>query len=75
MDYYVFGFVFPLLMIALTVLLIRKTNVEENWNYQNWDFDDFPTFCKRKLKETDEALAFANTPHFGGTPNNSQVWM
>lgn len=48
---------------------------KEHWQRRNWDFDDFPCLCKRKLKETNEALAFANTPHFGGTPNNSQVWM
>lgn len=42
---------------------------------ENWDFDDFPDLCKRKIKKMDEERAFANTPHFGGTPNNSQVWM
>jgi hypothetical protein len=54
---------------------MMMNNQKENWRYQNWDFDDFPRMCKRKLEQTNEALAFANTPHFGGTPNNSQVWM
>jgi hypothetical protein len=46
-----------------------------NYQKENWDFDDFPDLCKRKIKKMDEERAFANTPHFGGTPNNSQVWM
>jgi hypothetical protein len=65
-------FIIPLLMM---ILLLMCLNQRENWRYQNWDFDDFPRMCKCKLEETNEALAFANTPHFGGTPNNSQVWM
>jgi len=65
--------IIPLLMII--ILLLMCLNKRENWKYQNWDFDDFPRMCKCKLEETNEALAFANTPHFGGTPNNSQVWM
>lgn len=58
------------MVLILLILLLRKP-----WAEENWDFDDFPDMCKRKLKKTEEALAFANTPHFGGTPNNSQVWM
>lgn len=73
--YHWFNFLFLSVMVVLIVLFVQKSTTVENWNYQNWDFDDFPSLCKRKLKETDEELAFANTPHFGGTPNNSQVWM
>lgn len=67
-------FLFPLLMLVLLVFSLAVPQ-KENWQRRNWDFDDFPCLCKRKLQETNEALAFANTPHFGGTPNNSQVWM
>lgn len=63
---------FPWFMLIL-ILMALAVPLKEG--YQKWDFDDFPCMCKRKLKETNEALAFANTPHFGGTPNNSQVWM
>ena len=66
---------FPLFMIGLVCFFLALNFQKENWKYQNWDFDDFPHMCKCKLEETNEALAFANTPHFGGTPNNSQVWM
>ena len=66
---------FPLLMMVLLGSCLSMNFQKENWKYQRWDFDDFPCMCKRKLEETNEALAFANTPHFGGTPNNSQVWM
>lgn len=66
---------FPLLMMVFVGLSLGMNFQKENWKYQKWDFDDFPCMCKRKLDETNEALAFANTPHFGGTPNNSQVWM
>lgn len=69
------NFVFPFLMIVIILTFLKQNVLKENWNYQNWDFDDFPRMCKCKLEETNEALAFANTPHFGGTPNNSQVWM
>ena len=62
-------------MIVLLALSLQPHFQKENWRYQKWDFDDFPQMCKCKLKESNEALAFANTPHFGGTPNNSQVWM
>jgi hypothetical protein len=62
-------------MIVIILTFLKQNVLKENWNYQNWDFDDFPRMCKCKLEETNEALAFANTPHFGGTPNNSQVWM
>lgn len=66
---------FLLLMMGLFCFSLVLNFQKENWKYQKWDFDDFPCMCKRKLDETNEALAFANTPHFGGTPNNSQVWM
>ena len=64
-------------MTFLIVWLLFTTTTwqQEEWRHGNWDFDDFPYLCKRKLKTTNEALEFANTPHFGGTPNNSQVWM
>lgn len=62
-------------MIYLLFLSLTMGLQKEHWKYQNWDFTDFPRMCKCKLEETNEALAFANTPHFGGTPNNSQVWM
>lgn len=73
----IFQILFPFVMTFLIVLLLFTTTKwqQEEWRHGNWDFDDFPYLCKRKLKQTDEALAFANTPHFGGTPNNSQVWM
>lgn len=60
------------MLLVLLALLSQRPWAEETWG---WDFDDFPDMCKRKLKKTEEELAFANTPHFGGTPNNSQVWM
>lgn len=60
------------MVVVLILLLLREPWAEEGLN---WDFDDFPDMCKRKMKKTEEDLAFANTPHFGGTPNNSQVWM
>lgn len=59
---------FLLVMIICILVLLRDQK-------ENWDFDDFPDLCKRKIKKMDEERAFANTPHFGGTPNNSQVWM
>lgn len=61
-----------LLLICFCVQLII---FKEKWQYSNWDYDDMPAMCKCKLKKANEALEFANTPHFGGTPNNSQVWM
>ena len=66
---------FPLVMMVFICLSLANNFQRENLKYQKWDFDDFPRMCKCKLEETNEALAFANTPHFGGTPNNSQVWM
>lgn len=72
----IFSILFPLIMGSLIVFVLYiKHWQQEDWRYGRWDFDDFPMMCKRKLKQTDEALQFANTPHFGGTPNNSQVWM
>lgn len=62
------NFIVLVLVIALIVFFWKRST-------EQWDFDDFPDMCKRKLKKTDEELAFANTPHFGGTPNNAQVWM
>lgn len=70
-----FRILFPLIMMVVIGVCVVRNCQKENWRYQNWDFDDFPRMCQCKLKETNEALAFANTPHFGGTPNNSQVWM
>lgn len=58
------------LIISCIVVLVWG-----NLQKENWDFYDFPDMCKRKLKKSNEELEFANTPHFGGTPNNSQVWM
>lgn len=63
------------LFILLFVVILALTCQKEKWRYGNWDFDDFPLLCKRKVEETEKELQFANTPHFGGTPNNSQVWM
>lgn len=60
-----------LILMTLCILWV----VIGNFQKEEWDFDDFPELCRRKIKKTEEALAFANTPHFGGTPNNSQVWM
>jgi hypothetical protein len=64
--------IIPLLMALLLLVLVGQNLSKEHYG---WDFDDFPDMCKKKLKKTEEELAFANTPHFGGTPNNSQVWM
>lgn len=59
-----------IIMILLTVALLMMGTQKEDW-----DFDDFPDLCRRKLKKEEKELEFINTPHFGGTPNNSQVWM
>lgn len=69
----VMNYCFSLLMVVLTLMLLKARHTSyEKWK---WDFYDFPDMCKRKIKKTEEALGSANTPHFGGTPNNSQVWM
>lgn len=60
-----------LFFMVVCILVLLWENIEK----ENWDYDDFPDLCKRKIKKMDEERAFANTPHFGGTPNNSQVWM
>ena len=72
---FILRILFPLFMMVLVGLSFSRNFQKEDLKYQKWDFDDFPCMCKRKLEETNEALAFANTPHFGGTPNNSQVWI
>lgn len=64
-----------LIMFLLICFCVWLTMCKEKWQYSNWDFDDMPAMCKRKLQRANEAMEFANTPHFGGTPNNSQVWM
>ena len=68
---------FPTIMmfVLFYTMYVVLNQKHEDWKYQAWDFDDFPSMCRCKLKKTNEELAFANTPHFGGTPNNSQVWM
>lgn len=63
--------IIPFMVFLILVLVWRSMRKE----HYGWDFDDFPDMCKRKMKITEKALEFANTPHFGGTPNNSQVWM
>lgn len=37
----------------------------------NWDFMDLPGMCCGRKKR----ITAENTPHFGGNPNSSQVWM
>lgn len=64
-----------MILLGVMVLMVLILLLRKPWAEEKWDFDDFPEMCKRKMKKTEEALAFANTPHFGGTPNNSQVWM
>lgn len=66
------NFIVLVMAILLTVFCWLRLVSIESWA---WDFDDFPDMCKRKMKQTEKDLEFANTPHFGGTPNNSQVWM
>jgi hypothetical protein len=61
-------------VVAVLIVLVLVATMSRMCR-EEWDFDDFPEMCRRKLKKTEEDLAFANTPHFGGTPNNSQVWM
>ena len=68
---------FPSVMLVVIVyfMYIVFHTKKEEWRYQNWDFDDFPSMCRSKMRRDNEEMLLANTPHFGGTPNNSQVWM
>jgi len=61
-----------LLIIGVCLGLLYK---KENWGAGNWDFMDLPDMCggcKGGCNRQEEVLE--NSPHFGGTPNNSQVW-
>lgn len=60
-----------LMMSVLILALIFRMDIQK----ENWDFDDFPDMCRRKLKKEEKELKYINTPHFGGVPSQSEVWM
>lgn len=65
-----------MVMFLLMVLsILFSLSLSWDSTYERWDFDDFPDLCKRKMKRTEKDLEWINTPHFGGVPNDSQVWM
>lgn len=52
-----------------------KATKQKPGEYQNWDFDDLPETCRCKIASSTAEKEFGNVPHFGGTPNISQVWL
>ena len=56
--------------IATLIFMWFSLYVKEDYA-GNWDFMDLAGMCYGRKKR----ITVDNTPHFGGIPNSSQVWM